>query len=226
MAISEFWSSDGAWNYCIGQGTFAQPGTEIFGGDLSVAGKTDDPQPEPGADGDVQQKSRCVELPAANEPGYFGQFEIQFVRNSLYRQIGDAMHFGGTGDRGPFHIHRVRAIGLRQLLLLGNADDFRIARKYRPPKSSIADWGLVNGSFVTATVQSIDDGCGENCVAHFQLWNQCAGDSGGDEEIRRIVGDYGFGGTTGRLASNSSTDHSYMLTFVEDEFAALVGSLH
>src|SRR5713226_483745 len=105
MAISEFWSSDGAWNYCIGQDAVTQPGTEIFRGDLGIAGQADDSQPEPGTDGDVKQKSRCVELPAADETGYFWQFEPQFVRNSLYRQKGDAMRLGGAGDCGPFHVH-------------------------------------------------------------------------------------------------------------------------
>src|SRR5438309_6784858 len=71
-AISGFWSGGGAWNYCMGQDAVAQPGTKIFGGDVSVARQVDNPQPEPRADGNVKQKSRCVELPTANETGYSG----------------------------------------------------------------------------------------------------------------------------------------------------------
>ncbi len=51
-----------AWNYCISQGAFAQPGAEIFRGDLGVAGEAEDAEPEPGADGDVEDEAGGVEL--------------------------------------------------------------------------------------------------------------------------------------------------------------------
>ena len=40
---------------------------------------------------------------------------------------------------------------------------------------------------MTAAVPQIDDNCGEDRVPKCKIWDECARDSGGDDELRRIV---------------------------------------
>src|SRR3954468_13525346 len=83
IAISELMQFLGTWNYCISQRAIAQPGTQIFRCQHGVSRQPENPEPEPGAEGEVCGKCSSRELAIADEAGHFGDFEIQFVRNSF-----------------------------------------------------------------------------------------------------------------------------------------------
>src|SRR6266496_2010056 len=51
-----------ARNYCIGEGAFAQPGTEVVGGEASIPGEAENFEPEPGSNGDVDCERFSLEL--------------------------------------------------------------------------------------------------------------------------------------------------------------------
>src|ERR1700747_1419889 len=77
-----------AWNYCISQRAFAQPGTEILGSEPGVARKSGDFQPQPGTKGNVKGEAGALELAVVNEGHHLGQFKVDVIREALDRDEG------------------------------------------------------------------------------------------------------------------------------------------
>src|SRR6266567_6179470 len=107
-------------------------------------------------------------------------------------------------------------------MLLRRAGDFGVGHENGATYCGVADWGVLDHGWVAAAVLGVDYRCRENCGSNFQIWHQGAGDSGGDEQIGGVVGDYGFGGAAGRFGSDSSADHDGVVAFMECEEAGLV----
>src|SRR6267154_1771087 len=156
-----------AWNYCISQRAFAQPGAEVLGGEPGVARKSSDFQPQPGANGNVKGKGGALELAVLNEGHHLGQFKVDVIGNGLDGDEGKVVSFGGPSDRRRFHVNGVSAIGFAKLLFLFSTGDFRIADNDCFGQGRGPDWSVSNCGLMAAAIASVNDNRGKDGLADF-----------------------------------------------------------